>query len=25
VAVLARRGFDPELVEEWGAGLDVEG
>lgn len=25
VAVLARRGFDPELVEEWSAGLDVEG
>jgi SOS response regulatory protein OraA/RecX len=25
VAVLTRRGFDPELVEEWSAGLDVEG
>jgi SOS response regulatory protein OraA/RecX len=25
VAVLARRGFDPDLVEEWTAGLDVEG
>ena len=25
VGVLARRGFDPELVEEWSAGLDVEG
>ena len=25
MAVLARRGFDPELVEEWSAGLDVEG
>jgi SOS response regulatory protein OraA/RecX len=25
VAVLARRGFDPELVGEWSAGLDVEG
>ena len=25
VAVLVRRGFDPELVEEWRAGLDVEG
>jgi SOS response regulatory protein OraA/RecX len=25
VALLARRGFDPELVEEWSAGLDVEG
>jgi len=25
VTLLARRGFDPELVEEWSAGLDVEG
>jgi SOS response regulatory protein OraA/RecX len=25
VTVLSRRGFDPHLVEEWGAGLDVEG
>jgi SOS response regulatory protein OraA/RecX len=25
MAVLTRRGFDPELVEEWSAGLDVEG
>jgi SOS response regulatory protein OraA/RecX len=25
MAVLARRGFDPDLVEEWSAGLDVEG